>query len=619
MRKNCVAKGCKSSEEDSRNVSLFKFPHHDATLLERWERAVDRPGWRPRPESQLCSDHFAAESFVPGPDRPRALRPDAVPRPAPAALQETEVTDADYQQLVSYDELEEMNDEDMFSESSGLEEYCRVCATRGFGKLYPIFGRQSEEWRVLEKISSCLPITVSHTDKISLHICAGCLRKLDASYDLVVTALDSDASFQERFPPDWWNPAQVSFADCDSDEDGSEPELCRVKQELVAVKEEEEEEDDMGGRGAGSVQIDGPATCDICLRTFDDMEVFDEHVLSEHRPGQRWPCPLCDLGFDDAGALLAHRAGAHADEMAACRACSVGVGFCCEPCDAWFPTAAETRDHCLAHGALGPGRLEPAASAPGDMTCLTCNKSFSNEAIFRKHRNLHDPRCWDQFRCKVCQRPCRDAEALRSHAALHTGNKPHMCDMCGRTYNRYANMLKHRKQHKPSAQWKHRCQPCDSTFEHMRDLSAHMQSVHGLSQTGADGVKKKPAVKWVCRFCGKVISTKLSLQDHERIHTGAKPFVCEWCGREFRSRPNLLQHHLTHTGDRRHACGICGKRFSRKSFITQHMRVHTGEKPFVCDICGHRFTQAGDMRRHRKRHAEAREEVALVLQLDPLQ
>jgi hypothetical protein len=54
---------------------------------------------------------------------------------------------------------------------------------------------------------------------------------------------------------------------------------------------------------------------------------------------------------------------------------------------------------------------------------------------------IHDPEYWDRFKCQTCQRPFRDAHALKNHMQLHDGIKPHMCDLCGRTYNRFANMV----------------------------------------------------------------------------------------------------------------------------------------------------------------------------------
>lgn len=64
---------------------------------------------------------------------------------------------------------------------------------------------------------------------------------------------------------------------------------------------------------------------------------------------------------------------------------------------------------------------------------------------------------------------------------------------------------------------------CDKSFEKPSMLTAHVDKVHNMGEV------------WVCRYCGKSMTTKLSLNIHERIHMGIKPYVCEWCGVEFRS------------------------------------------------------------------------------------
>ncbi|XP_069682809.1 oocyte zinc finger protein XlCOF6-like isoform X2 [Periplaneta americana] len=332
-------------------------------------------------------------------------------------------------------------------------------------------------------------------------------------------------------------------------------------------------------------------TCEVCRKTFLERILFNYH--RRHCGNKQYTCNFCDRTFLREYSYQLHMK-VHKQEQ---------KEYKCD-CGQKFDNFNSLQVHKKTH------------ERQTTMKCVTCQKVFTNETLYKRHRYIHDPEFWDRFKCQTCQRPFRDAHALKDHMQLHAGIKPHMCDLCGRTYNRFANMLKHRKLHKPQNLWEHKCNHCEAKFERLKDLMSHIEHAHSVGDTVAEDISGKKPMKWICRFCGKRISTKLSLQDHERIHTGAKPYICEWCGREFRSRPNLLQHHLTHTGDRKHACGVCGKRFARKSFIAQHMRVHTGEKPFECDLCGKRFTQAGDMKRHRNRHVQQqKEQYALLVQI----
>nr|CAD7197154.1 unnamed protein product [Timema douglasi] len=359
-----------------------------------------------------------------------------------------------------------------------------------------------------------------------------------------------------------------------------------------------------------SLHINGPVTCDLCGSTFTDMELFEFHIMADHRLEYPWPCRLCHEGYQDPSDLLAHKLAVHADDLSTCDQCcpSDDLEFHCDICGSVYPTEQEAQDHCLTHSVLA---------------CKVCGLQCDSLEELTTHSKNH---LKERFLCGLCGKAFSNRAALTNHQRYHCckTKKPYLCSACDRGFWRLENLqehakVKHRKLHKPPAQWDHECGQCGEKFERLRDLMVHLENIHQVINATTDpAVKRKlNPVKWICRFCGKCISTKLSLQDHERIHTGTKPYVCEWCGREFRSRPNLLQHHLTHTGDRKHACGVCGKRFSRKSFITQHMRVHTGEKPFECDVCGHRFTQAGDMRRHRKRHSDGtrKERVAVIFQL----
>lgn len=76
------------------------------------------------------------------------------------------------------------------------------------------------------------------------------------------------------------------------------------------------------------------------------------------------------------------------------------------------------------------------------------------------------------------------------------------------------------------------CNICDIKFTSNKKLRDHCIKLHGTAN-----------VLWICKFCGKSMTTKVSLQIHQRIHFDSKPYICEWCGNGYRSEP-LFFHYI---------------------------------------------------------------------------
>ncbi|XP_063585639.1 zinc finger protein 420-like [Penaeus indicus] len=103
-----------------------------------------------------------------------------------------------------------------------------------------------------------------------------------------------------------------------------------------------------------------------------------------------------------------------------------------------------------------------------------------------------------------------------------------------------------------------------------------------------------------CTHCSKVLSSKRSLQEHERIHTAEKPFECSLCDSKFTAKGKLRDHLKTHTGERPFECSYCQKRFFLRSQLTVHEKRHTSE--FQCSYCEKKFADKFVLQSHERSH-----------------
>ena len=158
--------------------------------------------------------------------------------------------------------------------------------------------------------------------------------------------------------------------------------------------------------------------------------------------------------------------------------------------------------------------------------------------------------CVKPFTCDTCGKSLvKSAEVLKVLESTHTGMKPYICNMCTKI----------------------------QTYE----------TVH---------------THFTCDTCGKSFAQRCALVEHERIHTGVKPYTCETCGKSFVRSRALTVHKRIHTGVKPYTCDTCGKSFIHSGNLKVHERIHTGVRPFSCDACGKSFVHSSSLKVHGKIH-----------------
>ncbi|XP_078251465.1 uncharacterized protein LOC144590990, partial [Rhinoraja longicauda] len=168
---------------------------------------------------------------------------------------------------------------------------------------------------------------------------------------------------------------------------------------------------------------------------------------------------------------------------------------------------------------------------------------------------------------------------------------------------------------------RHECAECGKCFTWARSLHEH-QRTHtgerpftcsvcgkGFARAGYLHVHQRTHTgerPFTCSVCGKGFAYSGVLRKHQRTHTGERPFTCSVCGKSFAYSGSLHLHQRTHTGERPYTCSDCGKSFAQAGHLHLHQRTHTGERPYTCSVCGKSFTRAGHLHEHQRTHTGER-------------
>jgi len=167
------------------------------------------------------------------------------------------------------------------------------------------------------------------------------------------------------------------------------------------------------------------------------------------------------------------------------------------------------------------------------------------------------------------------------------------CGACDHTASTENELLGHtRLEHSTDRRAQHIC-ACGKTFKKHFQLANH-QRVHSGDRP------------FVCHTCGKAFNQEVTLRTHMRIHSGARPYKCDHCGEAFNASSALVAHRQwKHTdGSRPFLCSFCSKSFPTKAAVKKHETIHkpVAEKRHPCAHCDKRFARADHLKSHMRAH-----------------
>ena len=271
--------------------------------------------------------------------------------------------------------------------------------------------------------------------------------------------------------------------------------------------------------------------CNICKKSYESLDNYDEHIKEAHTSLQ---CCICDKYLRSLPDLNYHKHKHH----------TPGPDTCATP----KPTAAST-----------PWRSEDERAEGFE----NLNQSYQFTPCLEFSKTTF-----------ICQNPLPDPVS-HQHAdpLLHGGAK--CCNECGCLFTRQDDLEKHeqRVHGDKDTMIEVHCHVCAAPFKSMRSLNIHAVTNHG-HQTDSS--------TFFCALCPTTIFSAHDLKKHlENYHGVFHTTSCEICGMIFINK-QYLSHHMKNDHKTQESCDgtFCGNMPASEDYQVLHLQTDHGHHQY---------------------------------------